>query len=121
MTGKLHFCGTSTCNYLISLKASPYDHDCIVKGSLSLFDKLLGTTSQNYCGRLGVGAILEKVISFSSDLLLFEPFAGTQDIGGNVIYSSLESGSSCLANSVNIFIGNSTCTENASVSEPLSG
>ena len=66
-------------------------------------------------------ALFKEIVSLSSDLLLLETSASSQNISGNVVDGGLEDSSGGLGNSGDIFTGDSAGTEDASVSEPLSG
>ena len=54
-------------------------------------------------------------------MFLLETSTSSQNIRSNIVDSGLKDSSSSLGNSGDIFIGDSTSTEDSSVSKPLSG
>lgn len=66
-----------------------------------------------------VGAIFEEIVAFGSDLSFFEPAAGSEDSGGDVVDGGLKQRSCCLGNAVDVFVGDPTGAENSAISEPL--
>lgn len=62
----------------------------------------------------------KKIESLCTDLSFLESTASSQNIGSYVIDRCLQSGTSSFGDSVDIFLWNSTCTENSSICEPLS-
>jgi hypothetical protein len=65
-------------------------------------------------------AILEQIVPFSTDLLLLEFTASTQNINTNVVDCGLKLSASGLGDSFHVIIWNSTSTKDSSVSKPLS-
>jgi hypothetical protein len=62
----------------------------------------------------------EQVESFSTDLLLLETTASTQNIRGYVVNCGLDLSASCLGDSFHIVVWDSACAKDSSVGKPLS-
>lgn len=52
--GKFHLCSSSTCYNFVCFEAAAYDHDGIIEWSLSFFDELLSSTSQDNSSWFGL-------------------------------------------------------------------
>ena len=119
VAAELDFGGSSAGYDLVGLETSSDNHDGIIQRPFGFLDELFGTTSKDDGSGFGVGAVFEKIVPFSSDLLFVELSAGSEDIGGQFVDGGLENGSGGLRDSLDILVGDSTSTENASVGEPL--
>ena len=88
--------------------------------TIGFFQELFSTSSQDKGGSLGSGAFRKHIITLGTHLNLLKLTTSTQNRSINIIYSGLNSGSSCLLDSLDIVISNTAGTEHATVSKVLS-
>mmetsp|Transcript_57657 Transcript_57657/g.65793 ORF Transcript_57657/g.65793 Transcript_57657/m.65793 type:complete len:225 (+) Transcript_57657:226-900(+) len=76
---QFHFDGTSSSNNRGGVEGSSDNHDGIIQRSFSFVNELFSSPSQNDSGSFGGRTVLEQVISFGTDLFLFEVTASSQN------------------------------------------
>ena len=118
---KFHLDGTTTSDDGVCLDGSKDDHNSIIERAGSLSNVLGSASSKDNSNRLGVGAFSEHVVSLRSELSLFEFTSVTENRRFETVSSSLENGTSGLADALEIILRDATSAENVSVSEVLSG
>jgi hypothetical protein len=119
ITRKLHLDSTATGNDGAGLDCTTDNHNSIIERALSLINVLVCTTSENNSARLGSWAPSEEIVSLSTNLNFLEITAGSENILGEAVDCCLDNTSGGLSKSQKIITGNSSSTEEVSVSEEL--
>ena len=119
--GELHLNGAPSGDDLIGLGDSSDDHNGVIETPLGLLEKLLGTSPEDNGGGFTLGTSSEEVIPGGSDSLLLEQIADSQVLRSQVIKSGENSGPSGFLDSSQVLLVDSSCAEDVSVSEVLSG
>jgi hypothetical protein len=73
-----HFNGSTTSDNTGEFHGSSNHHDGVVQRSFSFFNELIGSSSQNDSGGLGLGTLGESVETLSTQLDFLENSAGSQ-------------------------------------------
>lgn len=130
-----------TSNNSVVLDGTSYNHDGVVKRTLSFFHELLGTATDEDRACFSLGASGEEVepinmnahctamnwccelseLPFTTDLLLFETVARSEDGIVHTGDSSEDRSSASFHGPLEIFINNAPSAEHVAVGEVLSG
>lgn len=118
---KLHFNCSASRYYFAGLKHSSYNHNGIIKTSLRLFKKLLCSSSKKNSCSFALWTLGKNIVSFFANSFLFKKSTKPKKFWSKVRNCGLYLSTCSLFYSPNIFLGNSSCTENIPISKILCG
>ena len=115
----LHLNSTASCYDIPVLDRALDDHDGIVQTALDLSNELLGTSTEDECACLGLGAALEEVETLSTNLSLLELVAGSEVLLADIRAGGLHARAGRTAHSVEVVGGHPSSAEDIAVGEVL--